>query len=100
MLIVERNPLDNGAHRNQTGNFRDIPEGWVSIPTELEQEAIRYLPFIHLTIHENGVVTAVSQGPIPPPEPEPVPAYTEQEDAADLLVDHEYRLTLLELGVI
>lgn len=30
-----------------------------------------------------------------PPPPEP----TESEDAAALLVDHEYRLTLLELGI-
>lgn len=30
-----------------------------------------------------------------PPPPEP----TESEDTAALLVDHEYRLTLLELGI-
>lgn len=30
-----------------------------------------------------------------PPPPEP----TESEDVASLLVDHEYRLTLLELGI-
>lgn len=29
----------------------------------------------------------------------PIPAPTAQEDADALLVDHEYRLTLLELGV-
>ncbi|MBR2894991.1 MAG: hypothetical protein IKC03_04960 [Oscillospiraceae bacterium] len=32
------------------------------------------------------------------PVPESVP--TEQDDTAAMLVDHEYRLTLLELGVI
>jgi len=32
-----------------------------------------------------------------PPEAEPEP--TEQEDASAMLVDHEYRLTLLELGL-
>ncbi len=33
----------------------------------------------------------------PPPPPEPLP--TPQEDTDALMVDHEYRLTLLELGV-
>lgn len=32
-----------------------------------------------------------------PVEVEPVP--TEEEDTAAMLVDHEYRLTLLELGI-
>lgn len=33
-----------------------------------------------------------------PPDPEPDPP-TEAEDVAALVVDHEYRLTLLELGL-
>lgn len=36
--------------------------------------------------------------PAPAPEPvDPVPA--EQEDMASMLIDHEYRLTLMELGL-
>lgn len=33
------------------------------------------------------------------PDPEPEPQPTAQEDNDAMLVDHEYRLTLLELGV-
>ena len=36
----------------------------------------------------------------PQPEPEPVePEPTEEDDTAAMLVDHEYRLTMLELGL-
>lgn len=38
---------------------------------------------------------------LPEPEPEPVdPEPTEAEDTAAMLVDHEYRLTLMELGLL
>jgi hypothetical protein len=37
--------------------------------------------------------------PLPVPE-EPAPAPTAQDDIDALMVDHEYRLTLLELGLI
>lgn len=38
--------------------------------------------------------------PVPVPEPEPGPYVpTEQDDTNAMLVDHEYRLTLLELGL-
>lgn len=67
---------------------------------------------VHNGIIENIIVceddaTAAEFGAVPsyegariggvyaPPPPEP----TESEDTAALLVDHEYRLTLLELGI-
>lgn len=34
-----------------------------------------------------------------PITPEPTPEPTEEEDIAAMTVDHEYRLTLLELGL-
>ena len=34
--IIEITPLENGAHRNQTGVFFDIPEGWAVIPDDME----------------------------------------------------------------
>lgn len=48
---------------------------------------------------ENGVLTltnAPEPEPVEPSEPEPTP----QDDADAMLVDHEYRITLLELGVM
>lgn len=35
----------------------------------------------------------------PEPEPEPTPEPTLEEDTAAMLIDHEFRLTLLELGI-
>lgn len=36
---------------------------------------------------------------IPEPEPKPEPEPTAEDDMNAMLVDHEYRLTLLELGI-
>lgn len=99
MLIIEITPLHNGAHRNQSGIFIRPPGGWAVVPPALEAEAQTYLPFIDLTV-EDGKIIGVARGVIPEPEPEPAPEPTPQEDADAMLVDHEYRLTLLELGVI
>ena len=33
------------------------------------------------------------------PEPQPEPEPTPEEDTAAMLIDHEFRLTLLELGI-
>lgn len=32
MTIIEIAALENGAHRNQTGTFAAIPDGWAVIP--------------------------------------------------------------------
>ena len=66
MLIIEI-AATNGAHRNQTGNFSAVPDGWAIVPLELEAEAMGYLPYIDLTVSD-GVVTAVAQGTIPEPD--------------------------------
>ena len=31
MTIIQIDPLSNGAHRNQSGNMKAIPDGWVTI---------------------------------------------------------------------
>lgn len=36
MRIIEIKAQDNGAHRNQTGDFKNIPEGWAVIPDDME----------------------------------------------------------------
>lgn len=45
--------------------------------------------------YENGEFI---HDPLPTPEPQPTEP-TAEEDALSMIVDHEYRLTLLELGV-
>lgn len=46
----------------------------------------------------DGVLT-LTNTPEPEPAPEPDPEPTAQDDTDAMLVDHEFRLTLLELGL-
>ena len=97
MLIIEHAALENGAHRNQTGTFREIPEGWLPVMPTIEAEAVGYLPFIVIDEVERGWITKVSQGTVPEPEPEPEPApgptgptveqrVSELEEALDMIL--------------
>ena len=71
MLIIEKAPLLNGAHRNQTG-IDFVPDGWVAVPEGMEEEATSYLPFIELE-YGGDTLLSVSQGTVPEPEPVPEP---------------------------
>lgn len=82
MLIIEIAALSNGAHRNQTGTFRTIPEGWAIVPAEIEIPDT--FPFVDITV-EDGVVTSMTAGVVPEPEPEPEPEPTDTEVLNTLL---------------
>ena len=95
MTIIEIQALPNGAHRNQTTtSSAAIPAGWSGIPADMTIPET--FPFVDLVVEGNQVVSMTS-GVVPEPEPEPEPS--EADDLAAMTVDHEYRLTLLELGV-
>ena len=67
--IVEINPLPNGAHRNQSGNFKNIPDGWAVIPDNITTENF---PFGEIEAEEiNGVMTVTkwTAGKAPRPFP-------------------------------
>ena len=70
MQIIEITALPNGAHRNQTGDFRTIPEGWAVVPEEMEIPET--FPFVNIET-EDGVVTSMTAGTVPEPEPKPEP---------------------------
>ena len=79
MTIIAITALSNGAHRNQTGNFSTIPNGWAVIPDGMETQNF---PFGEVEVAEiNGVMTVTkwTAGTIPEPEPEPEPEPTELE---------------------
>lgn len=74
--------------------------GFLILPPELEQEFDKLYPFCLITFEDNTVTgidddvaaitnaaTATTQGP------------SVDEDNDAMLIDHEYRLILLELGV-
>ena len=104
MRIVEIEALDNGAHQNQNGNFKTVPEGWAIIPDYMEIP--KTFQFINITV-EDGIVTTIEANH----EAYDVAKATEeaakveaaevesnaQDDIDSMLVDHEYRLTMLEL---
>ena len=55
MTIIEIKALGNGAHKNQTGDFNIIPEGWAVIPDDMETENF---PFGEVEVKEiDGVIT-------------------------------------------
>ena len=79
MKIIEINTLENGSHRNQTGNFTIIPEGWAVIPEEME---LGNFPFGEIVVEEiegTMTVTKWTPGIIPEPVPEPEPEPTTEE---------------------
>lgn len=99
MKIIEVAALSNGAHRNQTpSQLSKIPEGWAIIPDDMVTENFPFGDIIVEEINGTPTVTAWVPGVLPEPAPvadEPSP----QDDTDAMLIDHEYRLTLLELGL-
>jgi hypothetical protein len=99
MRIVKIESLENGAHVNKTGNFNYVPAGYAVIPDGMTLPAS--FPFVDLEVKEiDGIMTVVSMSEREVPVAEPVKAEPSAQDDTDaLLIDHEYRITLLELGV-
>ena len=57
MGIIEISALSNGAHRNQTGTLKTVPDGWAVVPEDMELENF---PFGEVTAEKiNGVMTVV-----------------------------------------
>ena len=73
MRIIEIAALENGAHRNQSGEFSVIPAGWAIVPEDLHMENF---PFGDITAEEhNGVITVTAWQPKEMPLPvSPTPA--------------------------
>ena len=81
MLIIEITALDNGAHRNQTGTFRTIPDGWAEVPSSIEIPDT--FPFVDITV-DGQTVTSMTAGVVPEPESEPEPEPTLDERVTSL----------------
>ena len=115
MKIVKIAPLENGAHSNLDGDhITSIPYGWAMIPDNfLIPESF---PFVDIEAEEQEhtheietddgkrkpvsikMMTVIGMKPRPIPE-EPEPEPTADEDTSAMLIDHEFRLTMLELGL-
>lgn len=101
MFYINQAADTSGNHGNPVSNQT---EGMVVLPESLLTEYISTMGFAYLTVDE-GTVAAVAinqeaydayQADHPaPPDPEP----TAEEDLMSMTVDHEYRITMLELGI-
>lgn len=106
MNIICKTPFSNGGYPPiQSWDHLTPPEGYAVVPDELDTATFyEHNGFVVLTI-EGDTVTGMEanlpaweawKASLPPdPEPEPTP----QDDTDAMLVDHEYRLTMLELGL-
>ena len=96
MTIIKQEKV-NGLHpvQKQSGRTKNwMGPGWVEVPEHLVSTAFSSGGYCELVL-EHGALTnlVITQQP---PQPEP----TAEEDTDAMLVDHEYRLTLLELGLV
>ena len=101
MYYINQTADTSGNHGNPISNQS---KGMVALPESLLTEYISTMGFAYLTVDE-GTVAAVAinqdacdayQADHPaPPDPEP----TAEEDLMSMTVDHEYRITMLELGI-
>lgn len=74
MIIIEIQPQNNGAHRNQTvSGAVAVPDGWAVIPADMAIPET--FPFVTLTV-EGQTVTVMEPGVVPEPE---IPAPSEAE---------------------
>lgn len=102
MYYINQTADTSGNHGNPVSHQS---EGMVALPESLLTEYISTMGFAYLTVDE-GTVTAVAinqeaydayiaDHPVTPDDPEP----TAEEDLMSMTVDHEYRITMLELGI-
>lgn len=96
MQIIKIEAFENGGHDNQSWDGIIPPEGYAIIPDGMQLDNF---PFGEVEVKEaNGILVVVKWIPGVMPETE-TSGPTTQEDIDSMLIDHEYRLTLLELGV-
>ena len=84
MRIIEFKALENGAHRNQTGYFKTVPDGFAVVPDNMETENF---PFGEVEAKEiNGVMTVTkwTAGTIPEVEEPEQPVSEVEQLRADV----------------
>lgn len=83
MKIIEIAPLENGAHRNQSGGVSTVPSGWAVVP--VDTNTLSNFPFGNFEVEDIGGVPHMvpeSWEPLPMPEPEPIPEPEPEEETS------------------
>jgi hypothetical protein len=65
MRIIEIAALDNGAHRNQSGEFSAIPFGWAVAPDDLHMENFPFGEVVAESVDGVPTVTRWTPGVVP-----------------------------------
>ena len=84
MRIIEIQALPNGAHRNYTGTFRNIPDGYAVIPDNMDTPNF---PFGKIETEEKDGVNVVTKwipGIIPEIKKEELPISDVEQMMADI----------------
>ena len=84
MKIIEIKALENGAHRNLSGVFFSVPNGWAVVPEDIETPNF---PFGEIEVAEiNGVMTVTkwTAGEIPETPEEEAPITEAERLRADI----------------
>lgn len=99
MLIVQIDAKNNfHSFESQSNRAECWMEGYIEVPKELEIKLITSKGYCDLIIEE-GVLKNILPRPEYIPIDEEKGETTELDDINAILIDQEYKLTLLELGV-
>lgn len=83
MTIIEITALSNGAHRNQSGDIKTVPDGWAVIPDNMETPNF---PFGEVTAEEiDGVMTVTNW--VAGTKPETIPFLEEENGTGETVWD-------------
>ena len=98
MRLIKIEAASSGGHAYQTiDRISKIPNGWAVIPDDMETPN---LPYGDMAVEEiNGIMTVTSWAPGEVPDISHRVEPTAQDDTDAMIVDHELRITMLELGV-
>lgn len=75
-------------------------EDYAVVPDELVEELMETCGFCDITLNEEGTEVISFVAREIPVFPEEAEEPTTEDDLMAMTIDHEYRLTLLELGVV
>lgn len=106
-IIYKQSKYPCKCRPGSTMNYKELPQDFTA---PVDGEITLYADDDFLLRTDNtanylrqtfaGGVLTLTNAPEPMPEPEPGPPEpTTENDLMNLTIDHEYRLTLLELGV-
>ena len=110
MKIIPAAPNPSGAYPPiQDGSYSAVPEGMAHWPDSLDTaDFYGHNGFVVLTVEQvDGVPTVISYAPnvevwedwLASLPPEPEPELTTEELLLGLAADHEYRISLQEMGL-